>query len=224
MFLGRDGRLTDGTGGVLWRDGLELPVSLRPTDIDDRGQIVGSRRVGDAWHAFRWDDGVLTRLGEVGRDLGPFLLRPYGPVAVNESGHALGLREDAAGRIRHMLWAGGYAIDLGTAGLRQSSLVLPVLPFALSDQGHVVVTELGDDGAPDRALLWTMTYPGDPAPPDDECILANNWAHVREGRATSYLVYAWAAGSETYLGLTTGTTALRRSGPDTWDLVDSCQA
>jgi len=60
---------------------------------------------------------------------------------------------------------------------------------------------------------------GDPQP--TECFTAVNSAHVTAGRAASFLVWAWAAGSGTYIGLTTDTTSLRRSGAN-WTLVASC--
>lgn len=55
----------------------------------------------------------------------------------------------------------------------------------------------------------------------DECVTAANSAHVTAGRATSFLVFAWAVGSSDFLGLTSATTSLRRSGTS-WELVDTC--
>jgi hypothetical protein len=63
---------------------------------------------------------------------------------------------------------------------------------------------------------------GDPGPgPGETCVTAANSAHVEAGRATSFFVWVWAAGSETYLGTTSTTTSLRGSG-STWNLVPSC--
>jgi hypothetical protein len=62
----------------------------------------------------------------------------------------------------------------------------------------------------------------DPDPdPDPECFTAANSAHVTAGRATSWLVFAWATGTNEYLGLTWATTSLRREG-NGWRLVTSC--
>ncbi|HEY8547619.1 MAG TPA: hypothetical protein VIL36_21300 [Acidimicrobiales bacterium] len=67
---------------------------------------------------------------------------------------------------------------------------------------------------------------GEPGPgpgpgPGEQCVTAVNSAHVTAGRATSFLIFAWAAGSNAYLGLTWETTSLRGSGT-TWSPVASC--
>jgi hypothetical protein len=54
-----------------------------------------------------------------------------------------------------------------------------------------------------------------------QCFTAANSAHVTAGRATSILVFAFAAGSGNYLGATWDSTSLRGSG-STWTLVASC--
>ena len=56
---------------------------------------------------------------------------------------------------------------------------------------------------------------------EEQCHTALNSAHVQAGRATSFLVFTWAAGSGTYLGLTSATTSLRGSGSN-WSVVASC--
>lgn len=61
---------------------------------------------------------------------------------------------------------------------------------------------------------------GGPGPA--ECVTATNADHVQAGRAMSWLLFAWAAGSDDYLGLTPATTSLRQEGPGTWTRVDGC--
>jgi outer membrane protein assembly factor BamB len=58
-----------------------------------------------------------------------------------------------------------------------------------------------------------------------ECVRATNAEHATAGRATSFLFFVWAAGSDTYLGLSWETTSLR-SGPaaGSWARVDTCDA
>ncbi|HEY8524525.1 MAG TPA: hypothetical protein VIL48_06160 [Acidimicrobiales bacterium] len=59
-------------------------------------------------------------------------------------------------------------------------------------------------------------------PPGGECVRATNSEHVQAGRATSFLIFAFAAGSGDYLGPTSATTSLRQTGPGTWERVDGC--
>jgi hypothetical protein len=63
----------------------------------------------------------------------------------------------------------------------------------------------------------TTTQPG-----GGQCVAATNSAHVQAGRATSFLIFAFAAGSGDYLGLTWSTTSLRQTAANTWTRVDSC--
>jgi Chlorophyllase enzyme len=58
-------------------------------------------------------------------------------------------------------------------------------------------------------------------PSGAQCLTATNSAHVQAGRATSFLIFAWARGSSDYLGLTFSTTSLQGSGAS-WELVESC--
>jgi hypothetical protein len=61
---------------------------------------------------------------------------------------------------------------------------------------------------------------GADAPPA-ACVSATNAAHARAGRASGALL-VFAAGSGDDLGFPVATTALRPSGPITWELIDSC--
>jgi hypothetical protein len=58
--------------------------------------------------------------------------------------------------------------------------------------------------------------------PGAGCQAATNSAHVQAGRATTWLIFAWAKGSNDYLGLTFATTSLREDPAGTWSLVDAC--
>lgn len=62
--------------------------------------------------------------------------------------------------------------------------------------------------------------PGEP--PATGCVSAANWAHVEAGRARASLIFAFAKGSDTYLGLLWTTTALRQSAAETWEPVEAC--
>lgn len=63
---------------------------------------------------------------------------------------------------------------------------------------------------------------GEEPPPSGTCVTAANSAHVTAGRATSFLLFAFATGSGNYLGLTFSTTSLRQTAASSWQLVDSC--
>jgi hypothetical protein len=54
------------------------------------------------------------------------------------------------------------------------------------------------------------------------CETATNAQHVAAGRATSWLLFAWAKGSNNYLGMTSATTSLREGPTGTWTRVASC--
>jgi hypothetical protein len=55
-----------------------------------------------------------------------------------------------------------------------------------------------------------------------QCVSATNQAHVAAGRATAWLIFAWAKGSNEYLGLIWDTTALRQSSTGTWVRAPAC--
>jgi hypothetical protein len=57
---------------------------------------------------------------------------------------------------------------------------------------------------------------------DSSCVTATNQQHVAAGRATSWLLFTWARGSNDYLGLSSATTSLRQSTPGNWTRVLSC--
>ncbi|HMG44709.1 MAG TPA: hypothetical protein VK611_25470 [Acidimicrobiales bacterium] len=55
-----------------------------------------------------------------------------------------------------------------------------------------------------------------------QCVTALNSAHATAGRATTFLVWAWAVGTGDYLGATWDTTSLRQTSTGIWDMVPSC--
>jgi hypothetical protein len=56
----------------------------------------------------------------------------------------------------------------------------------------------------------------------EECVTATNQQHTAAGRATTWLVFAWARGSNEYLGLTWASSSLQQSTAGTWARVASC--
>jgi hypothetical protein len=84
---------------------------------------------------------------------------------------------------------------------------------AVTDQMAIVI---GYVGAPSAG--------GDPGgdPGGASCVTATNSEHVAAGRATSWLLFVWARGSNNYLGMTSARTSLREGPTGTWTLVPSC--
>lgn len=54
------------------------------------------------------------------------------------------------------------------------------------------------------------------------CVEALNWTHAQEGRATRFLLWVWAEGSNTYLGWVFTTTSLQEGPTGTWTMVPQC--
>ncbi|WP_432523497.1 hypothetical protein [Kineococcus sp. SYSU DK006] len=77
------GTLPGGTGvhGFRWSAGrlTDLGADVEPQDVNDRGEIVGTRWVGDAVHGFLRTGGAFV-------DLGPDFL----PTAINDRGDVVG--------------------------------------------------------------------------------------------------------------------------------------
>lgn len=201
---------SDGDGGTLWdADGRAVRLPIRPTDINDRGQVVGTLERGDGDRvAALWDDGRVTVLGTLGG--------ASRPTSINERGQVIGVSETADGEDHHFLWADGHLLDLGP---RAEPLRRPELPFELNDEGQAIGMMATPDGP--RARLWTIEG-GSGDPGEGGCVTATNAEHVAAGRATSVLAFAWAVGSDQYLGLTSRPTALRQTAPGRWELVDGC--
>jgi hypothetical protein len=209
QVVGLAGR--DGTTGVLWDPaaGTTTELGLVPADVNDRGQVAGVRTEGTRRYGYLWDGGVLTRLA----DLGP---TASGPAAVNELGQVLGTFE-LGGTPHHFLWVGGYVVDLGP--VRDPAQAAEA---ALNDAGEAAVSVAAQRTRPAGARVWRVDDVGEPPWNPDSCVVANNWAHVRDGRAVTYFGHTWAAGSLVHLGPLTATSALREEPAGTWLPVPSC--
>ncbi|HEY8527049.1 MAG TPA: PQQ-binding-like beta-propeller repeat protein [Acidimicrobiales bacterium] len=108
--------------------------------------------------------------------------------------------------------------------LRHVGLVLAVAALAASLLAGVVHRAAGPAAASPatmaraRAAAVAAQAPS----PTPGCVQATNLAHVLANRATQWLVFVWAKGSNAYLGLMFDTTALREGPPGTWTKIESC--
>ena len=106
------------TGAFLWEKGeMRNLGSLGgtctvPSDLNDRGQIVGiSSLPGDQnVHAFLWENGTMKDLGNTFGGPGS------AAIAINNAGHAVGWGQPAGEKFaqRASLWKNGVQTDLGT--------------------------------------------------------------------------------------------------------------
>lgn len=152
------------------------------SDINNRGQVVGTTRNG---RALLWQNGKVADLGPgtavaingrgqiigyettlAGKSRAFFWqngtrtdLGPGAPVAINRRGQVIGYRQTSAGEFRAVLWERGTtATRLGTLGGASS------FPTAISDRGQVVGYSSDRSGV-QHAFVWqngTMT--GLPSP------------------------------------------------------------
>jgi probable HAF family extracellular repeat protein len=90
--------------GFLWRHGKMTDLGLlRPTDINNKGQIVGTR--DDSNSTYLWRAGKLIELGTLG---GAF----SSPRAINDRGDVVGMSDTADGRYVPFLWSKGRMREL----------------------------------------------------------------------------------------------------------------
>ena len=156
-----EGQDADGhTRMVLWRDGRAVDlgtlggpsafkyVSDRypPRIVNDRGDVVGTSVTASGTpHAFRWRDGAMADLGDLGGGEATVA------TAVNRRGDVLAVAFGAAGEST-FLWRDGRTIDLqalvgGPAWIAGAR--------SLNDRGQVAGTTL-DRALETRSYLWTV--------------------------------------------------------------------
>ncbi len=79
----------------IWQDGVMRDLGTLggmtfPTDINERGQVVGRSSVGGWWYPFLWSDGVMTSLHPDERSQNPSVaprVNDAGQVVIPQHGH-----------------------------------------------------------------------------------------------------------------------------------------
>jgi probable HAF family extracellular repeat protein len=114
------------------------------SDMNERGQIVGSSTTPSGTHAFLWENGEMV-------DLHTFGEMDSHATLISDRGHVAGFTSLFGGFFSGFLWWCGEAVDLGT--LPGDSR--PRAPIAINARGQVVsgVSTL----AGDRVMLSTPT-------------------------------------------------------------------
>ena len=113
--------------GGRWRNGVLTPLGTLggpsfnyPTDINNRGEIVGySHNADRVLRAYLWRDGTIRDLGTLGGSGSE-------ATGINDLGEIVGHAEVADGRSHPFLWRRGRMIDLTSLGLRPTDRVVDI--------------------------------------------------------------------------------------------------
>jgi probable HAF family extracellular repeat protein len=132
----------EGAHAFVWENGKMARLAgtdARVSDINDRGQIVGSVKRSGRRHAVLWRDGKMIDLGLLpGRSESQ-------ASAVNERGQVIGTSGQRA-----FVWQNGKMTALPVlAGMTRYSAV------DINERGEVLGTTLDKRGEPQMVLLWT---------------------------------------------------------------------
>jgi Predicted integral membrane proteins containing uncharacterized repeats len=120
-----------------------------PEAINGAGQIAGVVPQSGAYHAFRWQNGVLEEVA--------IPLPPGGGMAaygINDAGHIAGWADVAAGGRRGYLWNGATTTVLDTLGGADG------VAYALNSLDQVVGFATVPGGQ-QRAVIWNGSMPTD---------------------------------------------------------------
>lgn len=155
VSLGSDASEAASPGAWVVRDlGTVAGLSSSAVDVNERGQVVANaassigafgESSGDESHAFLWERGRITPLGDLG---GNYTVA----VAINDRGEIVGSSRTRSGERHAFLWRRGHMIDLGTLPGHTASF-----PAALDNRGNALVNSYVSELAypwQGRAFLW----------------------------------------------------------------------
>jgi probable HAF family extracellular repeat protein len=159
-----------------------------PSDINNRGQVVGRARVGISEHAFLWEAGQPIR------DLGTLPgFAGSEAMAINERGDVVGVSGDNDGRA--FLWT-------ESAGMQQLAsrpgATGRTVALDINDSGQIA----GVEGVFNTALLWTNPESVQALAPNSIAYGINNNGVVvgrDETGGSRALGFVWQAGAFTHL-------------------------
>lgn len=148
---------------LLWRKGrlinLDGPLSFSDMSaINDRGQVVGSARADDSYHAFLWQGGRKIDLGSLSRSPSD----ASDAAAINNQGQIVGSSGPADSSARAFLWQSGRMTGIGTPlgepGTPAGDQGVQSRAIAISNRGQVIVAEWGPEmktsDLPGREFVW----------------------------------------------------------------------
>ena len=214
----KDG-LVESSRAFLWDDGTTQDLGTLgqahtvPTDINDRGQVVGwSRDNGSTAHAFFWDQGTMQDLGEVAVYGGGQPV--FNQVRINARGQVLGNRPEGGA----FLWDGGvtqsvplaFGADLNNGGqvagwVLYDSAGVRHRRAAVWDGG--VVTELGTLGGAD-SWAWAISNSG--------WVVGGSFTVPNEFGVPELHAFRWRNGQIEDLGRSGETSSGRPEGWQAW--------
>lgn len=155
-------------GGTFWdSDGTATRLGFDAWDLNDRGQVVGSARVGGAHRAVLWEDGQLTDLGTLGGENSR-------AEEINELGQVVGLSDTPDDPWHNFLWVDGHMIDIGEAASDSG-------PEDINDHGQIIghIGHVEDGARVGSAVLWEVHRDSDPGgSPEPAC-----WSPTNRGPA-----------------------------------------
>jgi probable HAF family extracellular repeat protein len=188
------------TGAFLWQNGVMNDdlgtlggAFTNAVKVNVLGQVTGASTTPlGFYHAFVWQNGVMTDLGTLG-------VSESSPIDINDSGQIVGFSETVLGARHTFLWQNGVMTDLGTLGGADS------YPYDINNQGQIIgISQIATGES--HAFLWqngVMTDLGTLGGADSDAYYVNDQGQILGISQTSsgYIhAFVWQNGVMTDLG------------------------